>query len=488
MPLKDNDEQSCNYCHDALKGWDYRFKGKHYCRKCYDYLFHIKTCTLCNKKRKVFYTQTPPICKFCLVKNKACIRCDKTNYKPGKITEYGPVCNSCAKYYRMHRRCSSCHSNDAPTSVRNLLGGGQELLCRGCYSKTLPVCTACGYRRKPDSYTLDGKALCLICTKEGTRVCDQCHDMFPAGFGWRCQKCTANKTFEKKKTFMAKPLSPYMRPYVVGFSDWLCERRGVVFVSNHLQKYYQYFLQIDKLYDQLGRFPTYQDLLSYFPEATSKNHLLVHTFLSEQGIIVLDAKIKNECAERNLIEKYLGYFEESDERCHLIRSYARYLIQKYENKQTTIRSVRLSLTPAVKFLDYCQHFSDQHPCQEALEGYLWIYPGQRSSLTGFINFLAKSSTYKLDLSGLLTPKLDRAHETSEVLQQRLIAFIQDPYKRAEKPQYYLKTLIGFFHNIQIPSSVYIDIASLGKKSEQGFNIQLCKHSFYLPIRVLDDLK
>jgi len=161
----------CDNCSIMLTNWDYRYRGKHFCRKCYDSLFRFKICVKCNKRKKIYIAQKPPICKFCQVKNKSCIRCGKTNYANGKITQYGPVCNTCSKYYTQYDRCSVCGKDNNPTSNRALCDGSKKFLCEKCYNKTLPICIECGYRRKAFSFRLDKKPLCKICSIEHTRKC-----------------------------------------------------------------------------------------------------------------------------------------------------------------------------------------------------------------------------------------------------------------------------------------------------------------------------
>ena len=480
MKYKVPENTSCDYCNTLLKDWDYRYQGKHYYKKCYNYLFHFKICTKCHKKRKIYYASNPPICKFCQVQNKPCIRCKKTNYSNGKITQYGPVCNACAKYYTLYKRCTVCEQNDEPTSNRTLVDGSQKLLCQKCYSKTLPVCSSCGYRKMPFSYQLDKNPLCKACSIEVTRDCKICGKKFPAGYGRICMECTFKKSLHKKSNFIAKSLSQYTADYFIKYVDWLQQRRGVNFAAVHLQNYQKYFFQIDKLCMQLKRMPTYEELLATFPQATSGKHLLVHLFLSDMNIIKIDDAIKDKYANLNLIEKYLHIFDKEDYKYDIIQIYYGELLIKLKNKKTTLRSIRLSLTPAVKFLQYCNNFNNDTPDMYILEGYLWIFPGQRSSLTEFINFLSKQFSYELKISMIPQAKLEKAHESQELLQQRLVKILRHPQHQKEHQQYFFKILIGYLHNIHVPDNVYIDLKNIKKDAKGDSYLRLCREVFYLP--------
>lgn len=480
MKYKVPENTSCDYCDTLLKDWDYRYQGKHYCKKCYNYLFHYKICIKCNKKRKIYYALKPPICKFCQVKDKPCIRCKKTKYTNGKITQYGPVCNVCAKYYTQYRKCSICKQTNKPTSNRTLVDGSKKLLCQKCHSKTLPVCHSCGYRKIPFSYQLNHKPLCKICSIEVTRDCKECGKKFPAGFGRSCTECTFKKSLHKKSHFIAKSLSGYTAKYFIKYTNWLQQRRGVNFAAVYLQNYQKYFFQIDKLCMQLKRMPTYEELLATFPQATSGKHWLIHLFLHNINVIKIDDAIKDKYANLNLIEKYLNLFDKADYRYNLIQSYYKKLLIKLRNKRTTLRSIRLSLTPAVKLLQYCDNFKNDPPNMYILEGYLWIYPGQRSSLIQFTNFLSKHFSYELKISIIPQPKLEKAHESQELLQQRLIKILRNPQYQGEHRQYFLKTLIGYLHNIHVPDNVYIDLNDTKKDPQGSYYIRMCREVFYLP--------
>jgi len=480
MKYKVPDNTCCDYCSALLKDWDYRYQGKHYCKKCYNYLFHYKICIKCNKRRKIYYSQRPPICKFCQVKNKPCIRCKKIEYTNGKITQYGPICNSCAKYHTLYRRCSSCKKNNEPTSNRTLVDGSQKLLCQKCYDKTLPICSSCRYRKKPFSYQLNKKPLCKICSIEVTRSCQECGDKFPAGFGRVCVECTFKKALHKKSHFIAKSLSEHTAKHFLMFSDWLSKRRGVNFTAVHLQNYQKYFFQIDKLSIQFDRLPSYEELLATFAHATEGKNLLVHLYFESAGILTMDEDIKDKYANLNLIQKYLSSFKKNDYRYNLLQSYYEKLLQKLTVKKLTFRSIRLALTPAVKFLQYCDNFKDETPNMYILEGYLWIYPGQKNSLTEFTNYLSKQFLYELKISKIPHAKLKKAHESQELLQQRLIKILRNPQYQRGHQQYFLKTIIGYLHNIHVPDNAFITVKNIKKDKRGGNYIKLCGNIFFFP--------
>ena len=212
--------------------------------------------------------------------------------------------------------------------------------------------------------------------------------------------------------------------------------------------------------------PNYEELLATFPHATQGKNLLIHLYFESVGVIKIDEAIKDKYANLNLIQKYLNTFKKDNYRFHLLQSYYEKLLQKFKAKKITFRSIRLALTPAVKFLQYCDYFKNETPNMYILEGYLWIYPGQRSSLTEFTNFLSKQFAYELKISMIPQGKLEKAHESQELFQQRLIKILRNSQYQREHQQYFFKTLIGYLHNIHVPGNVYIDLRNV-KKDAHG---------------------
>lgn len=411
-----------------------------------------------------------------------CLRCEKTNYVIGKTLETGTVCKSCAKYFQIYESCSMCGDDIYPTSNRTLPSGEVRLLCDKCYSKHLPVCHSCGYRRKTFTFTLQKKPLCKFCATEVTRKCTTCGQEFPAGQGRTCQSCHYQQTLDKKAAFIANSFT-HLSECFVGFSEWLLNRRGLLFTATHIQNYQLYFYQIDELYEELQQMPSYEVLLNRFRFATSKKYLLVHLFLNDSNLIVIDKLITDKYANFNLIEKQLAIFEKETIQYKIIQQYYSYLCSKPSKGNLQLRSIRLALTPAIKFLQYCQNFKDPTPSMYILEGYLWLYVGQRASITEFINFLANQYLYDLQITKVPKAVLSRPNVSHQILKGRVIQLLQNPKIIHKKLQYFYAAIFGYFHWINIPQNVFISHENLHKGKGGNYYIQMCRKKFYLPREV-----
>jgi len=124
--------------------------------------------------------------------------------------------------------------------------------------------------------------------------------------------------------------------------------------------------------------------------------------------------------------------------------------------ETTVRSARLALTPAVKLLSATEHFGVEEPNNDILEGVLWVSPGQRSAITGFVNFL--NQTYDL---GLVLPEkgelvVERPKETKMQLRARIIRMLRCPVDNDGYSCDLLALSLAYFHQVAPPRSVRVE--------------------------------
>jgi hypothetical protein len=341
------------------------------------------------------------------------------------------------------------------------------------------VCDSCGYRRKAYTYSIENKkAVCKICSIEIVRGCKECGKEFPAGFGRVCSDCNFKKSIDKKTKFISDSLSKYMSRYFIEFSRWLQKRRGLSFTSNHIQHYHKYFFELDKLCEELERMPTYEEVVDRFSVATTRKYLSVTLFFSEIGLLKVNNAIKEECANLDMIDKYLKTFNENSYRDKILNAYYNSLITKLKDNKTTIRSIRLALTPAVKLLQYCEHFNTEKPDVNILSGYLWLYPGQRAAVTGFVNFLRSKFKYDISLKEVQKVVLERPKTSKKILKQRFIDLLRKNQKVRDN-QDLIKTAIEYLHGIEIPNNVFINISEIKIDVDKTKYLNIASFKFYL---------
>lgn len=469
---------NCDSCGESLTSWDYRYRGKHYCRKCYDIDFSLQPCSICGRQRKISIDLTIPICKTCQVKDKPCIRCGKIKYANGKITADGPVCNSCSKYFREPKKCMSCGTLSISVSNRNFPDRSIRLICSSCYNKTLPSCYRCGKQRKAYNYDENARPICEICAIEGERDCVQCGKPFPAGKGRICGECTYKNMLQRKTRYGSRVLSPYMTDLYFRFAEWLKQRRGILFAAIHLNRYLPYFSKLDDLAEQQGRIPIYGEVVAELTVAATRANLLVTFFLDQEKIILIDRKVQEEYSNIDMITRYRERFEEGTWARKSIDGY----LHKLESKssKTSIRSIRLAIGSAANLLSYSECLGEPKIDTNVLSGYLWKYPGQRSSITGFVNYLNWKYYLKLEMPEWKHPKLSFPQKGRMQLKQLLIDLLRRPVQSGEYQNKLIKTAIAYLHGVEIPENVCLKLEDIKRIDQESGFIRFAGRGFDLP--------
>ena len=386
----------------------------------------------------------------------------------------------------MKEICPQCNCFKNNVFNRNL-NNEVLLLCEQCYRKCLDICSLCRRHTITFTYSKGNKPVCKKCFTEPFRICKLCKNEFPAGRGRICYECSCFNRLTKKISMLNLFLSKFTNLFFEQFTWWLTKRKGVEYSSNFIQKYFIFFYKIDILANTLNKFPTYLDLLEHFKVSFTRKYLLVMIFLNEYKIIEIDEKIKELHSNLNIIDSYLNRFNKNSSDYLIINSYYTYLEKKYLSNKTTQRSIRLALTPAIKLLEYKKYFNISRLNDNVIDGYLWIYPGQKNSLTGFINYLNKKLNYNLSSIKNLTYTLESSTSRKKQLQLRLICLLKKEKLTILQQKRLINISLEYFHRIKIPNNVYLNIKNIFKIND-NYYIWCCKNKFYLPINIYFNLK
>ncbi len=478
----------CDICSTVCDTWKFRYFGKIFCRQCFHDHFEMLQCVKCGKNKYVHYKTKPdPTCKICLIKDKPCIRCKRPIARFGKIVAQGAVCASCSKYFIEERLCTVCKEYSHNVFIRSL-SDTQKPMCDRCYRKTLDTCYGCR-RKKPDCIKQEnGKYLCKKCL-QGDRICRQCGHAFPAGRGRICAECSSRNGLYNKVLFASGALSPLLAEHFQYFSEYLDKKRGAAFASHRILYFFPFFQKLDTLHESLGRFPRYHEIINAFSVDYTRQYLTAMHYFETCNAIHIDKEIQDLYANLDMIERYLGAFKKTSYFGTLIQSYYNYLDEKQKCGKITVRTVRLSLTPAVKYLKYCNYCKSDIPSQETLNGYLWCYPGQTNTLSGFIIFLRKHYTYNLKLSKAEKPKLLRPNASKARRKQQFIQLLRDIVQGTidADNEHILRISIAYLHDIQIPDYARISFCDIKQKSG-NFYLRIAGREISLPSEIIKKLK
>ncbi|WP_459178177.1 hypothetical protein, partial [Neisseria chenwenguii] len=135
--------KDCSQCGKSVAKYHRVFKDDGYCTTCYAREFKLKPCAKCGEVHRLPRKIKDAVCDKCRT-DKPCIRCSKQEYHLGKLTQYGPVCNSCAHYFREKKACDDCGMLTTRLSRLDKSGKGKQL-CPCCYTaaKGYQTCPKC---------------------------------------------------------------------------------------------------------------------------------------------------------------------------------------------------------------------------------------------------------------------------------------------------------------------------------------------------------
>ncbi len=460
----------------------YRYREKIYCKQCFIDHFEINECAKCGENKYIWYQlKETPLCKICEIKDEPCIRCGREIERFGKIMKEGPVCASCSKYFREEKQCMVCFKYSREVANRNIDGSTQPT-CTSCYNKTLPTCSGC--QRKRESYSCDseGRTLCKKCS-EGDRVCLSCENTFPAGRGRICQECSSKNGLLKKVDLAKKDLSAAFADHFENFSLWLSQKRCSQFASHHVLYYLPWFKKLDGLAGKLNRTPKYTDVVLVFSVAQTRQYLLATRYLDETDIIAIDKDTQKIHADLDMIDRYLAAFSKNTGLGKMILAYHAYLEKKHKTGKLSIRSMRLALTPAVRFFQYCIYGTEGKPSQELLDSYLWCFYGQKSALTGFTLFLNREFRYSFSIKDIYRPVFERPRSSRKYLEHRFLSmFRKEDSLNENEYEAFLRISIGYLHRIDIPKHIKLEFCDV-KKSGDGYQLRLAGEVLMLPEEV-----
>lgn len=461
---------SCDECGRSVTKIHRNYNGHRYCAACYAREFKRRECSKCGKVARILKSHATALCMKCEY-DQPCIRCGKAKYKLGKITAYGPACKACSVYFRKAEPCEMCGALSKRLTRSKELGHPHRV-CTRCATAHYGTCQACSRYRKlqPNEQQL---LVCKKCFQFGEVICPECQETMPAGYGYRCPRCYWIDLLEKRITlngaaFYSKAITRHFQL----FGKWLQNRVGAQKAAITIHNYFDFFCEIDKKW---GKIPDYTALLEHFGVAKLRQSLLPMQWMEESGVIAIDHKAKKEDSERRRIATILDKFASNSTEQTLLDSYLNYLLARLKQGKTTLRSIRLALTPAAALLSLIASTEPiKHlPNQDDLNRYLSKKPGQRAAIHGFIRYLQNSHNLEIELPSARDTKV--AHTRRKNLEATLLTLMQQGDGSEASKRKWLLTALPYFHGLSQPTTQAI--LKHGMTTLQNDGITLCWNSF-----------
>ena len=470
-----HDLQMCDECgKDVAKIWRVH-KGHKFCSTCYARVFKRRLCPKCGNFAKLPKNDESAVCLNCEV-DKPCARCGAVDYSVGKITQYGPVCNSCSPYFRVKEPCEICGVLSSKlTRVSRF--DHEKRVCQKCTRTDHGNCGAC-HRHRLLASSPDGRLLCHICLTAGEIPCPQCQQSMPAGRKKQCESCYWKELLNKRIAIDHAGFSvPAMALHFSNFGEWLGEKVGAQKAAITLHRYLPFFLDIEK---QWRAIPDYTILLKHFGTPGLRKVLLPMTWMQEAGFVAEDAAAKAEDSDQRRIAATLEKFKAGTDQRAILAGYRDQLLTVQKEGKTTWRSMRLAITPAAALLLHAVQKEVCPPDQKMLDAYLGKTPGQRAAVSGFVGYLR--DRHKVDIT--LTPANNKVKRTKKKrLEAELLRLLAENDQSDAERLKVLAVAMAYFHGVaqkDITSEVIGGLAM----TVDGVNVEVKTKTYWLPNQLL----
>lgn len=464
--------KDCSQCGKSVEKYHRIFKGEGYCTTCYVREFKPKPCAKCGEVHRLPRKIENAVCDKCRT-DKPCIRCGKQKYRIGKLTQYGPVCNACAHYFREKKACDSCGTLTTRLSRLDKSGRGKQL-CTRCYTaaKGYQTCPKCKkYRLLVET---EHDMMCKKCANQGEILCQECSKYIPAGLGNKCHNCIWKNKLNKRIELLGAGIKSKtaIRHGFCLFGKWLATDVGYGKAAMTIERYAGFFQEVAIHWDVL---PTYDILLQHFKPKGMRKMLKVRQWLETLSEAKTSQKLTNDLSEQDRIRTLLAKIEAKPVAKSLLAAYYAKLLNKIDTGKTTIKSVRLALQPAVGLMTNLIKL----PRQTDVDGYLKQKSGQRAALLGFINFINQEYNLDLKIDKLTVSDKQKIKEKrKQELEKRVIDYVVRCRKNpnAFNLNEWVRLALPYFHGINA-SNFEIE------RINNGVYIKICKCSklLFLPI-------
>ena len=414
------------------------------------------------------------ICQKCQVA-KPCVRCGKTDYEIGKITEYGPVCGHCATYFREPEPCKGCGKpSKRLTRVTRL--GHDHRVCPRCARADHGVCEAC-HRSRLLECTEDGRMLCNTCHEQGEIPCSVCEQQMPAGRGKQCESCYWRGLLKKRVAMDCAIFStPAMAAHFHAFGEWLSKEIGDNKAAITLHRYLSFFVEIEKEWKAI---PEYAVLLKKFGTLRLRRVLLPMKWMQEASLVVPDSVAKQEDSDRRRIAATLDKVGKRTKERVILEGYLKILMVDLKQENTTLRSIRLAMTPAAVLLLKGREMKRMPPDQKALDGYLEKTPGQRAAVSGFVCYLRDK--YGVDVA------LPRANSNNAQLHRKrkleveMLTLMQKDDRGEEFRKQWLSVALAYFHGVSRRAGKNIQDKKIIIHDDGSLTIAWNEQEYWIPV-------
>ncbi|EHU1705208.1 MULTISPECIES: hypothetical protein [Acinetobacter calcoaceticus/baumannii complex] len=466
----------CDECGRSVDKIHRFYKKNNFCHTCYIRVFKKRDCPSCGKLARLYKYDPSAICQKC-ENNRPCIRCQRIDYPIGKMTEHGPVCNSCSVYFREFQACERCGTLSQKLSRISRFADNLRI-CPKCATRDHRTCPSCSRYRLLEFEPLSGQMYCKKCLTFPPHPCLSCKQEISAGRGNYCEICSWHRALERKTTKLMSDLEDFnLQTYFKNYTEWLEQRLGAHKTALLISKHIYFFQEISDLW--IKQVPSYTVLLQRLRPSGIRKYLLPMQWLSTVHNLQIDIQAKEYCSEIDQLNKLLNSCSESLFSSQILQDYYKVLIKRVDDGKISIRSARLAMKPAAALMFQVSKSRFDMPQEWHIKHYLSEHPGQAASLVGFIVFLKKSYSVNLSYSFIKNSNFLKEARNHK-LEREILKLIRAPEESFDLLRW-VKVCLKYFHKLNAVHCMEIQLSMINDIDE-GLVINFRKENYWIPKR------
>ncbi len=129
----------------------------------------------------------------------------------------------------------------------------------------------------------------------------------------------------------------------------------------------------------------------------------------------------------------------------ILAGYHKVMIESLKAGKTTLRSMRLALSPAAALLLKAKEMKNLPPDQKSLDAYLEKTPGQRAAVSGFVRYLRDIHGAEIALPKADTEKVQR--NKRKKLESEMLQLMREGGEGEELKRRWLSLALAYFHGL-----------------------------------------